>query len=80
MRKNEPKMLTVKEVSNRIGSPLSTVRLWAQQGRFSGAELVESPVGSYWLIPDTALADFKKPERGRPPKTKEAKKTQKKKE
>lgn len=70
-------MLTVKEVSNQIGAPLSTVRLWVQQGRFPGAELTESPVGTYWLIPDTALADFKKPERGRPPKAKEEKKPRK---
>ena len=61
-------MLTVKEVSNQIGTPLSTVRLWVQQGRFPGAELTESPVGSYWLIPDTALVNFTKPERGRPRK------------
>jgi excisionase family DNA binding protein len=75
MAKKETKMLTVKEVSNQIGAPLSTVRLWAQQGRFPGAELTVSPVGSYWLIPNTALTDFKKPERGRPPKPKaEAKK------
>ena len=67
-------MLSVREVSNQIGAPISTVRLWAMQGRFRGAELRESPAGSYWVIPENALHEFSKPERGRPPKPKEEKK------
>jgi hypothetical protein len=70
MKKKEIVMLSIRQVSERLGTPISTVRLWANQGRFSGAELKESPAGQYWAIPETALQGFEKPERGRPAKTK----------
>ena len=70
MKKKEPVMLSVREVSQRIGAPISTVRLWVQQGRFKDAELRESIAGPYWVIPETALEHFERPERGRPPKPK----------
>lgn len=63
-------MLSVREVSQRLNTPISTVRLWAMQGRFSGAKLMESPAGSYWAIPKTALDGFEIPKRGRPAKPK----------
>lgn len=63
-------MLSVREVAQIIGAPLVSVRLWAREGKFLGARLEESPAGSYWLIPDTALEGFEKRARGRPPKPK----------
>lgn len=66
------KMLTVREVANMIGAGLSSVRKWAIAGRFPGAKLEESPAGSYWLIPESALVGFEKREVGRPPKPKAA--------
>jgi hypothetical protein len=71
MKKKEPVMLSVREVSERLSAPLSTVRLWAQQGRFVGAELKESPAGSYWSIPERSLNLFERPERGRPAKSRD---------
>ncbi|MFP5260969.1 MAG: helix-turn-helix domain-containing protein [Blastocatellia bacterium] len=70
MKKKEAKMLSVREVAEIIGAPLVSVRLWARAGKFPGARLEESPAGSYWLIPDTALDGFEKRDRGRPPKPK----------
>lgn len=70
-------MLTVREVAERLEVGPSSVRLWAKDGRFPGAELQESPAGSYWLIPDTALAGFSKQKPG--PKPGAKKKTESKK-
>jgi hypothetical protein len=49
----------------------STVRLWATQGYFPNAVKHESPSGGFWMIPETELQGFEKPQRGRPPKPKE---------
>jgi hypothetical protein len=70
MKKKEPKMLTTREVANRLGAAESSVRMWARTGRFPGAEEKDSPRGSYWLIPDTALEGFSMGKAGRPPKPK----------
>jgi excisionase family DNA binding protein len=74
MRKGKAKMLTVREAAQRIGAAESSVRLWVRRGRFPGAKLEESPVGSYWLIPDTDLENFEMGSPGRPPKSKAEKK------
>jgi hypothetical protein len=68
MKKKEPTMLTVKETAARIGAGESSVRLWASQGRFVGARQEETPFGSYWLIPESALEGFSNSGRGRPRK------------
>jgi hypothetical protein len=81
MKKKEPKMLTTREVASLIGAAESSVRMWARKGRFPGAEEKESPRGSYWLIPDTALEGFSMGKAGRPPKPKtETKRTSSKRE
>jgi excisionase family DNA binding protein len=70
MRKKEPKMLTVKEVASQMGQTGQTIRTWLKRGRFPGARLEETPLGSYWLIPDTAVEGFELKKAGRPPKPK----------
>ena len=62
--------LTAAQVAERLEVGRSTVNLWCRQGRFKGAHVEESPVGSYWLIPEAALAGFVKPKRGPAPKAK----------
>jgi len=51
--------LSASEVPARLGAAESSVRLWARSGRFPRARREETPVGSYWMIPEAALADFK---------------------
>lgn len=63
--------MTAAQVADRLNVGRSTVNLWCRQGRFPGARLEESPVGSYWLIPGSDLKGFKKPTPGRPPKPKD---------
>jgi excisionase family DNA binding protein len=76
MKRKEAKMLTTKEVAERLGAAESSVRMWARNGRFSGAREIESPRGPYWEIPDTALETFSMGKAGRPakPKTEATKK------
>ena len=63
-------MLTVKEVASQLGQTGQTIRTWLKKGRFPGARLEETPLGSYWLIPDTAVEGFTLKKAGRPPKPK----------
>lgn len=62
--------LTVAQVAERLDVGRSTVNLWCRQGRFPGARVEDSPVGTYWLIPESDLKDFSPPKRGRVPKPK----------
>ena len=69
-RKDEPKMLTAKEVAERIDAGGSSVRKWAARGLFPGARLITDSIVPYWLIPETALDGFVKPTQGRKKKAK----------
>ena len=66
--KRETKKLTVREVAERLGAGESSVRMWCIQGKFPSAEVLETPRGPVWFIPETDLEGFEKRERGRPPK------------
>lgn len=61
-------MLTVKEAAELVGAGETSIRLWARQGKFPGARQEETPFGSYWIIPESALDGFEKRNVGRPPK------------
>lgn len=61
-------MLTVKEAANLLGQSGQTVRTWLKKGRFPGARLEETALGSYWLIPDIAVEGFTLKKAGRPAK------------
>ena len=68
--KKEVRMLTVKEVSEIKGIGVSTISLYCRNGIFPNAKKETSPIGEFWLIPETDLALVKKRERGRPTKEK----------
>lgn len=63
------KMMTVKEAASQLGSSEQTIRTWLKRGRFPGAKLEETPLGSYWLIPQSAVDNFTPRKAGRPPKS-----------
>jgi len=56
---------TIVELAKYFNRDRSTVLRWIEQNRFPNAELVESPLGSYWVIPESDVENFKTPERGR---------------
>lgn len=59
-------MLSVREVAERIGVSVPTVRVWAWRERFPGAVKIEDDRGSYWQIPESAIEDFELGQAGRP--------------
>jgi excisionase family DNA binding protein len=61
--------LTIQQAAERLGVGRSTVNLWCRQGRFPNARVEETPLGSYWLIPERDLVGFEPPKMGRPPKS-----------
>ena len=68
MGKKETKMLTVREVATKLDAAPVSVRMWANQGKFPGAVKESTPFGDFWMIPETALANFEMGKAGRPPK------------
>lgn len=66
------KDLTSSQVAERLNVAHSTVRAWCNRGLFPSATRHETPAGSYWIIPDSDLKGFVRPEPGRPPKAKPA--------
>ena len=76
-RKAEVKMLTVREVAERTGAAESSVRVWVWRGRFPGARKESTPLGDYWLIPESAIADFKMGTSGPKPKAKKSRSAKK---
>lgn len=64
--------LTAAQVAERLGMGRSTVNKWCRLGKFSGARQVDSPVGDYWLIPESALDGVQSPPLGRPAKVQTA--------
>ena len=60
--------LKASEVAKRFGVKHVTVRAWLNRGLFPNAKLEETIAGSIWLIPESDLKDFVKPETGRPKK------------
>lgn len=59
-------MFSVKEAAEKIGAAPSSVRVWLGRGKFPGARMEETPLGSYWLIPESDIANFEMGKRGRP--------------
>ncbi|MCD9186720.1 MAG: helix-turn-helix domain-containing protein [Pyrinomonadaceae bacterium] len=62
------KELKASEVAKIYDVNPYTVKGWIRAGMFPGARLEESVAGSVWLIPESDLDGFVKPEKGRPKK------------
>jgi hypothetical protein len=71
MTKGKTRMLTINEVAERTGAAKSSLRVWLSNDeerakRFPNAKKETTPVGSYWLIPESDLKGFTARGRGRP--------------
>jgi hypothetical protein len=70
----EQKYLTVKEVAAKIGASINSLRIWLKNDdqrlkKFPNAKKEIHPVfGTYWLIPESDLANLTLKGRGRPRK------------
>ena len=56
-------LLSVAEAAQRLSMDESQLRLFLRQGRIAGEKF-----GRDWMIPESALAQFKPQKRGRPRK------------
>src|SRR5262249_19991338 len=60
------KMLTTREVAEKLDANPGTIRMWCINGTFPNAKQEETPRGPVWLIPETDLRGFKRRGPGRP--------------
>ena len=59
-------MLTVREIMEKTGMPLSTVSLYCRTKRFPNARKKHTQFGDFWVVPETDLDLISKRRRGRP--------------
>lgn len=52
------KMLSTKEVAEMKNVKPVTVRVWLSRGLIPGAQLVDTPRGAVWEIPESAALKF----------------------
>lgn len=64
------KYLKASEVAEKYEVNSYTVKGWIRNGLLPNAKLEETIAGSVWLIPESDLEGFQKPEMGRPKKKK----------
>lgn len=65
--------LKASEVAKRYEVTSYAVKNWIKTGLLPNAKLEESIAGSVWLIPESDLENFVKPEMGRPKKMRDEK-------
>jgi hypothetical protein len=69
--KGKAKMYTIKEAAEIIGASPSSIRVWLTKdservSRFPNAVKQDSPIGSFWLIPEIDLKGYESRKLGRP--------------
>jgi excisionase family DNA binding protein len=60
------KMFTVAEAAEQLGVSPSTIRTWIKREKFPGTERRQTEIGSFYLIPVSVVAKFKRGTSGRP--------------
>ena len=68
-------MYTIRQAAEIMGASITSLRIWLANDekrakRFPNARKETSPIGDYWLIPESDIAGYQNPGRGRPPKPK----------
>lgn len=58
------KELTIAAIAEEKGKSPSTVLRWIQKGLFPNAEMKKTPLGDYWVVPQSDLKNFELPTRG----------------
>ncbi len=68
------KYMKASEIAKKYEVTSYAVKNWIKTGLLPNAKLEESIAGSVWLIPESDLENFTKPEMGRPKKMRSDKK------
>jgi len=68
-------MYTIRQAAEIMDVSVTSLRIWLANDeerakRFPNARKENSPIGEYWLIPESEIVGYKNPGRGRPPKPK----------
>ena len=66
-------MYTIRQAAEVMGVSVTSLRIWLANDeerakRFPNARKESSPIGEYWLIPESDIAGYENPGRGRPRK------------
>jgi hypothetical protein len=74
MAKKGERMYTIREAAQITGAKESSIRVWLsnpteREKRFPHAKKESSPIGDYWVIPESDLAGYENRGPGRPRKT-----------
>ena len=79
--KREERVYTIRQAAELTGASVTSLRIWLADDaervkRFPNARKENSPIGEYWVIPESDLKGFELRGRGRPskPKAQDAKK------
>lgn len=56
--------LKISEIAKKFKKDRTTVLRWIERGLFPNAEILENPLGNYWVIPESDLKNFVIPKRG----------------
>lgn len=64
------KLLNARQIAERFNVAASTARAWCLSKILKGAYLKETELGSYWVVPESSLANFEPPRPGPKPKKK----------
>jgi hypothetical protein len=73
VRKSEEKVYTIRQAAEITGASVTSLRIWlandeVRKKRFPNARKESSPIGEFWVIPESDIQGFVKVERGRPRK------------
>jgi hypothetical protein len=70
-KSGEVKMLTIREVAEKTGASVHSIRVWLgneeqRLKRFPNARKESSPIGEFWVIPESDIRGYQNQGRGRP--------------
>ena len=67
---NSIQKLTVPKIAKLFSRDRTSVLRWIKNRKFPNAELIKSPIGEYWVVPESDLNNFIPPKPGPVPKQK----------
>jgi hypothetical protein len=70
-KKRDEKMYTIRQAAEITGASVTSLRIWLaneveRQKRFPNARKESSPIGDFWVIPESDIEGYVKLDRGRP--------------
>jgi hypothetical protein len=72
-KKKEEQMYTIRQAAEVTGASVTSLRIWLandeqRKKRFPNARKESSPIGEFWVIPESDIQSYQNQGRGRPQK------------